>query len=324
VATPLGPQFRPPRGDADADALLAIRRRCAEADGYDPLSSTEALPSRDDLIQQLWAAVPERWTLVELNSQVVAYGRINTWTEGDGTRVFLHLGWVLPEWRGKGIGTALLRELERRIKALAAAESAPRWEYAANASSTEPEATQLVLNNGYRPGYTVLEMGLDWAAFEASLARTFWPSGFDARPVVAEHLPAIAAAIDEAYRDEYPGERFHEPMDVPAYAAELLEPPFDLALFQVAWDGDAVAGQVLPRIERGRAEIYEVSVRPAYRRRGLGRALLTRALLDLRARGVDVVRLHTMGEFPTRARDLYEALGFRVLKTFPRYRKPGH
>jgi len=76
--------------------------------------------------------------------------------------------------------------------------------------------------------------------------------------------------------------------------------------------------------ERGRAVIDEVSVRPAWRRRGLARALLTRALRDLRSRGVAVVRLNTNAQFRTRARDLYTSLGFRVVKEFPHYRKsPG-
>ena len=110
-------------------------------------------------------------------------------------------------------------------------------------------------------------------------------------------------------------------MDEAAYTADLAGPHFDRGLFKVAWAGDEVAGQVIPLIERGRAEIYEVSVRPAYRRRGLGRVLLTQALLDLRARGVTTVRLHTMAEFPTRAVDLYHSLGFETVKTFPRYRK---
>lgn len=75
-------------------------------------------------------------------------------------------------------------------------------------------------------------------------------------------------------------------------------------------------------LERGRAEIDEVSVRPGWRRGGVARALLSEALLALRERGVDEVRLNTVAEFRTRAMDLYESLGFRVLKRFPRYRKP--
>ncbi len=322
MTTPLGPQFRPPRGQADADALLTIRQECADHDGYDPLSTVEGLPTRQDLREQLQAAAgaPERYPLMEFNNQVIAYGRILDWTEGDGMCVWLHLGWVRPAWRGMGVGTALLRELEQRIRQLAAAESAPRWEFAANASSTEPEATQLLLDNGYRPGYSVLEMGLDWAAFDAA-ARAVWPDGFALRPPTAADTPAIARSVAEAYRDEYPGERYHEPMDVAHYAEELAGPRFDLSLAQVAWAGDEPAGQVIPLIARGRAEVYEVSVRPAYRRRGLARALLARQLDELRARGVAVVRLHTMAEFPTQAVNLYQSLGFRTLKEFPRYRK---
>ncbi len=322
MTTPLGPQFRPPRGDADADALLTIRQECADRDGYDPLSTVEGLPTRQDLLEQLQAAAaaPERYPLVEFNNEVIAYGRILDWTEGDGMRVWLHLGWVRPAWRGRGIGTALLRELERRIAALAAVEGAPRWEFAANAGSTEPEATQLLRDNGYRPGYTVLEMGLDWAAFDAA-ERGAWPDGYTLRPPTAADAPAIAHSVEEAYRDEYPEQRYHEMMDVAHYAEELAGPRFDLSLAQVAWDGDEPAGQVIPLIERGRAEIYEVSVRPAHRRRGLARALLARQLDELRARGVAVVRLHTMAEFPTQAVRLYESLGFHTLKEFPRYRK---
>jgi len=50
--------------------------------------------------------------------------------------------------------------------------------------------------------------------------------------------------------------------------------------------------------------------------------LLLRALHSLRARGIGVVRLHTRADFRTHARDLYHSVGFRVLKEFPRYRKP--
>jgi ribosomal protein S18 acetylase RimI-like enzyme len=321
MPTPLVPHFRLPRGDADADALVAIRQECADADGYDPLSTVEGLPTREDLLAQLRAAVSgqERWLLVEFNNEVIAYGRIGDWTEGDGMCVWLHLGWVRPAWRNKGVGTALLRELEGRIRTLA--EGAPRWEFAANAAGTEPAATQLLLDNGYHVAYTVLEMALAWDAFDAA-APAVWPAEFTLRPATAEDVPAIAHSVAEAYRNEYPADRYHEPTDEVDYAAELAAPRFDRGLFQVAWAGDEVAGQVIPLIERGRAEIYEVSVRPAYRRRGLARALLARQLDVLRARGVAIVRLHTMAEFPTRAVDLYRDLGFETVKVFPRYRKP--
>jgi len=94
-------------------------------------------------------------------------------------------------------------------------------------------------------------------------------------------------------------------------------------LWQVAWDGDQVVGQVLSLVQHGRAEVFEVSVRPAWRRRGLARALLSRALLTLRGRGIDVVRLGTVSEFRTRAS------GCSAVRAFPwhksgRSRQGGH
>lgn len=79
---------------------------------------------------------------------------------------------------------------------------------------------------------------------------------------------------------------------------------------------------MLTQVRDNRAEVFEVSVRAPWRRRGLARALLTRGLQVLIDRRVEAIRLCTLAEFPTRACDLYRSLGFRVVKTFPRYRKP--
>ena len=105
-------------------------------------------------------------------------------------------------------------------------------------------------------------------------------------------------------------------------APTLRQPGHDPALWQVAWEGEEVAGQVLCKIERGRGEVYEVSVRPQWRRRGLARGLLAFGLRALQERGVSTVRLHTVSEFPTQAKNLYGSVGFHVRKAFPRYRKP--
>jgi mycothiol synthase len=147
------------------------------------------------------------------------------------------------------------------------------------------------------------------------------PAGIEVRPVLPEHYPLISASIGEAYQNEYAESRFQETFDAAAYAAKLRAPKHDPTLWQVAWAGQQIAGQVLARVENGRAEVFEVSVRPAWRRQKLARALLSRALQGLRARGLEVVRLHTVAEFRTRASDLYRSVGFRVLKEFPRYRK---
>jgi ribosomal protein S18 acetylase RimI-like enzyme len=327
-----GLRFRPPAGVSDADDLLAVRLACADRDQVDPLSSAESLPTRQGLAEWLAAVAPGRAIVAEIEGRAVGYNRLNEWTEADGTHVWLSVGWVLPEWRGRGLGTALLhwsegrtRELAGRMREKGEGENAAyRWEYAGNASQTEPEATALLLDNGYGVGYTVLEMGLDWAVFAAAHNPVAaLPEGLTLRAGNPDDAARIAASVAESYRNEYEGGRFGEVFDAAAFAAELRGSEHDPALWRVAYAGDEVVGQVIPLFERDRAEIYEVSVRPAWRRGGVGRTLLTAALLGLREREIAVVRLNTVAEFQTRAVDLYRSLGFSVLKEFPRYRKAG-
>ena len=322
-------RFRPFAGVGDADKLRFVQTACAGPDGVDPLSTTERTLSREDIVRSLDAMTQaggrDRTILAEVGDEAVGYNRFFDWIELDDTHVWLHVGWVVPAWRGRGLGTALLHWAEGRIRELAATRGEP-WEFAGNASGTEVEATALLLESGYHAAYTVLEMELDWEAFgrvetEFSRKNSVSSPGIAIRPGDAADAALIAASIDESYRGEYEGGRFAERFDPAAYAEELAEASHDPALWRVAWAGDAVVGQVIPLIERGRAEVYEVSVRPAWRRRGIARALMVDALRELRRRETAVARLHTVAEFPTRATDLYQSLGFRVVKEFPRYRK---
>ncbi len=317
--------FRTIRGADDAPALHAVRLGCMAHDRVDHLSTSERVPTgehlRMSLSQALAAGRRDWWLVAEISGQVVGYSLIECWPEGDGTWVYLSLGWVLPQWRSRGIGTAMLHWAEDTIRRLAAAQHpGAKIEFAANASGTELEATALLLHEGYHVGYTVLEMGLDSST---SVAVAALPVGLEVRPATPDHYVLIAESVREAYQHEYDAGRYNDEFnfDVNAYTAELSASRNDPLLWQVAWDGNLVVGQVLSRIENGGAEVFEVSVRPAWRRRGLARGLLSRSLYTLRARGVDVIRLHTNADFPTRAIDLYRSVGFRVLKEFPRYRK---
>lgn len=318
-----GLHLRPIRGEEDAEALCAVHAGRSAHDAVDPISTFEDSPGRDELrtalLEAISAGQQDRWLVAQAGDRVVGYSQIDCWPEEDGMWVYLILGWVLPEWRGQGIGTAMLHRCEDAVRHLAAAHHPnEKFEFAANASSTEKDATALLLHEGYRAGYTVLEMGWDPAV---PLPELSLPPGIQVRPALPEHYPLIAASVGEAYQHEYAGSRFQETFDPADYAARLASARHDPALWQVAWDGDRVVGQVLSAMEDGRAEVFEVSVHPAWRRQGLARALLASALRSLRGRGVEVIRLRTVAEFRTRASDLYRSVGFRVLKEFPRYRK---
>jgi mycothiol synthase len=319
-----GLRLRPIRGEEDAPDLVAIHLARKDHDQVDPLSTLESIPSLESMQTALTHAMAkgqqEDWLVAEVDKRVVGYGRIASWPERDGTWVYLALGWISPSWRGRGIGTAMLHRTEERIRHLADRDHpGENVELAANASSTEEEAAALLLHEGYQVAYTLAEMSFE----DTGLIRIqAMPGGFEVHKASPDHTPLIARSVYEAYEDEYPGGRYDASGDPEDFAAQLNAPEQDPSLWQVAWYGDEIAGQVLTIVERGRAEIFEVSVRPHWRRHGLARSLLSQTLQNLASRGIDVIRLHTRTDFQTRAIDLYTSLGFRVLKEFPRYRKP--
>ena len=204
---------------------------------------------------------------------------------------------------------------ESRIQELALEHPTEgQWEYASNASSTELEATALLQAEGYSAAYTVLDMELTDFSL---IPEPRLPEGLELRSLTPEHYRAVWDSIQEAYSRGRYGE-----IPTDAHFREYFPPEHDPALWKVAWEGAEVAGQVLCRIERGRGEVYEVSVRSHWRRRGLARGLLAYGLQTLQQKGVRTIRLHTVSEFPTQAKNLYGSVGFRVRKEVPRYRKP--
>lgn len=147
------------------------------------------------------------------------------------------------------------------------------------------------------------------------------------RPVTPDQYPQIWAADVEAFRDHW---GFAEP---PAGAyEEWQEDPIAMQteLWQIAWDGDQVAGQVRSFInhtenaEQGRLRGYTecISVRRPWRRRGLARALILNSLRILKEQGMTEAALGVDTQNTSGALRLYERCGFRPLFGGALYRKP--
>jgi len=309
--------FRPFGGPGDLRDFAAVRAACAVRDQVDNLSSVESVPTLTDLEERLVRSEgfdPARDVLVaEVEGRIIGYSSAMWWTETDGTWVYLTLGWVLPQWRGRGIGTAMLHWAQARLRDLAASHPTQGKAFlAANASETETDAAALLTNEGYRPAFCVIELGMDDLT---GLRAAPLPRDFIIRPVVSADLLALHRSMDQAYL----GHAFSVSHPYEAWAAEQT----DLETWHVAWDAATgeIAGQVQVVQFKGRGEVAEVSVGAPYRGRGLGQALVSRALLALREQGIQEARIHTLAENPHQSWHLYEKVGFRVLKRFPRYRK---
>ena len=308
---------RPLRLPDDLPALAAVRAAIGPADGVDPRSVAEKVPTLADLQRTLVASEgfdPMRDVLaITVDGRIIGYSAAEWWTETDGTWLYLTMGRLMPEWRRRGIGTAMLHWAEAHCRELAATHPTPgKAFYGANASETECDATALLLNEGYYVAFTLLEMGLDDLS---RLRDVQLPPGFVTRPVPPADLPALFESMNGCYADHEFGEVVHY--------ADWAKKQDDLRTWHVAWDEHTgrIAGQVQAMLQDGRPVLEEVSVRAPYRRRGLARALIARGLDALREQGVQSVRLCTLLENPQQAWRVYESVGFHVLKRFLRYRK---
>ncbi|QBD76092.1 GNAT family N-acetyltransferase [Ktedonosporobacter rubrisoli] len=306
-----GLTFRLYRGEADLEGIEAVRQgvRAADSDiwlpGPDPAGhDSPSNPLRDCL-------------LAEVNGKLIGYTWLDWWTEADGTQLYLHLGWLLPEWRRKGIGRALLRWQEQRLRQIASTHRPSEQRmFGANANEQQPGHLALLLNEGYHAAFTVVQMSCHLPL--QPIQPLPLPDGLELRPVQPEQHYAIYSANEEVFRASNLGyiERSYE-----EYLSDLKLPETDTRLWFVAWAGDQIAGLVINEIDECGGHTPWVAVQQPWRRRGLARTLMTHTLRGFQERGVRQAELSTIAENPSRSVHLYESVGYTIVKRWPRYRK---
>ncbi len=148
------------------------------------------------------------------------------------------------------------------------------------------------------------------------------PAGLIIRPMRI----ADTRHIYEAYKDAWQGLWGETPASEADYhdflSDNVYSSLFDASLWQIAWDGEDVAGFVIAALAGEVGKFPEVAVRKRWQRRGVGMALMTRAMRLLRERGATQLRLFTNAENPVGAKTMYERLGFRDSKRHDFLRKP--
>jgi mycothiol synthase len=318
-----GLTFRTYRGPEDFPGMVAVYDLCRPVDGYEWPTSVEDLARtfahmdhcdpRQDMI------------FADVRGETVGHGRGRWYREPDGTVLHDLIGHVAPVWRRRGIGRAILRWTEERQRKVASEQTEPGpHQFQVSTQDSEQGMAELLLGEGYAVVRRWYRMTRPLAG---EIPDAALPDGLEVRPATPDQYRRIWEADVEAFRDAW---GFAEPQ-AGAYE-EWLEDPVAMmpGLWQIAWDGDQVTGQVRSFInhkenaEQGRARGYTecISVRRPWRRRGLARALILRSLRILKEQGMTEAALGVDTENVSGALRLHERCGFRPARSGSVYRKP--
>jgi mycothiol synthase len=321
-----GLSLRPYAGAADIPAIVAVINGEWAHDG---------LPERVTVGQKQaeYAHASEQFdpardiTIAEVDGRAVGYS-IRGWNDAADSeqREYRVDGSVLPEWRGRGIGRALLAESMRLAAEMAARHDTPRGRtFGSMSHEGQPRDEALLRSVGFEPVRYFFAMErphLD------DVPDGPLPDGIEVRAVTRTDAPRVFAADVEAFRDHWGG--FD---DSPEELQRWLDSPeFDPSLWVVGFDAQSgeIAGAVINAVyaeenaELGRQAgwLDSVFTRRPWRGRGLARALICRSLLLLRERGLTSAMLGVDADNPTGALKLYQSVGFEVVHRATAWRKP--
>jgi len=254
------------------------------------------------------------WVAVAADGAVAAVGWI--WPETAGEVTADH--YVHPEHRGRGLGETMLDAIEVRGAELpphASTGAARRLVVWCEDSDAERRAS--LDRRGFAAARRYFEMEIDLAD---DLATPTWPPKIEARgfrPGIDDH------AVHEADLEAFAKHHLYEPRGYDEWRIFHADAPdADVTLWWLAWDGDELAGFVIPFAGDRGAVIGDLAVRGPWRGRGIGRALLLAALATLRERGQTVVRLTVDAQNVTDAVRVYEAAGMHVSRRFDVMERP--
>jgi mycothiol synthase len=323
-----------PRAPRVPDASFRLFR---DAPDYGRLAELAGIANRHDGIpwmptaQQLETEIGSKTTIdpkrdllfAEVGDRTVAATMVERVVR-DAAPMYDMEGFVLPEFRRRGLGSALLDWTVERIRQRAAIEDAGN-NVTVEAGAEEQEVGHRALLEG--AGFTpVRHFFLMRRAPLDDVPDAPLPAGLEIRPVTGDQRRPIIAAEFEAFRDHW-GSRA---MTEEAVQTTLNMAELNTDLWVVAWDGDQIAGAVEnwiwseenEKLGIKRGWLERISVRRPWRRRGLARALTARSLIRLREAGMDEAMLGVDSENPNGALGLYEGLGFEVYSRSAAYRRP--
>jgi GNAT superfamily N-acetyltransferase len=309
-------RFRALEAERDFQALADLISVSSVADRTEEAVAAESLKNRLQHLNNFDLSTD--LLLAQVGEQLVAQAMLSWGVYEGDLRVFSVDGCVHPDWRGRGLGRALLSWQEARAHQIAVAVPAGSTSCLQTyVPDTAQAKVRLFEHAGYLPvryAFVMVRPNLD------DVPDLPLPEGLEVRPVRPEDLRTLWNAKVEAFQDHWG----HRPSTEEDYLRTMNDPALTPQLWQVAWDTQTneVAGMVVNYIFKEENERYHlkrgwtdpICVRRPYRRRGLARALIMRSLKVLRVQGMTEAALGVDAENANKALHLYESCGYQPVQ----------
>jgi len=317
-----GLMFRGFHEESDYPHMVEIINACWQADNIQYSTSLEEITNE---YEHLVNCDPYRdMIFAEVNGRVIGYGRVFWEKLSQGVRIYNSFCDLHPDWREKGIGTAMLQANESHLRQIAAEhpQDGPRF-YQSWAADTETGRIALLENQGYEPVRYELDLVRD---LREPFPEAPLPEGLEVRPVVKpENIWQVFEAANEAFLDHWG----YRPTTDEEFKGWMKDPNFRPELWKVAWDGDQVAGSVQnfykpkenAEFTRKRGYTEGISTRRPWRGRGLASALIVQSMKMFKEMGMTETAHSVDSENTSGALRLYKRLGYKVVKQYTTYRK---
>jgi len=178
---------------------------------------------------------------------------------------------------------------------------------------------QLFAANGYKSNISFLIMEL---VLSEAPTPPQWPAGITVRPFVKDQDEQATYETDEeASKDK----GYHEPLSYDGWVKRMGmdKESFDPSLWFLACAGSEVTSVALNVFakELNTGWVDHLSVKQAWRKRGIGKALLLHSFTEFYQRGIQHIKLSVDSKSLTNAPRLYESIGMKTVQQYHIYRK---
>lgn len=291
----------------DAQRTLDLMVRCDLSEYDEPDADMQDLLfdwSQIDLTRDAWLALTP-------DSGVVGYGAVLPWSSD-----LQYDFYVDPSWESLNLGQELLARCDDRGFFLAEERDGDgvmlAKTYIAHVNQRDRE---IVKGAGFHLKKYIFQMRIE---MDSTPREPRWPIGISVRTAVPNQDDRTIYELIQSAFDQ-PG---RTPPSFEEWKAFLMRPDiFEAGLWFLGVADEQVVGACLCFEYPGQGWVRQLGVADAYRRRGLGTALLLHAFGEFSKRGICEVGLTVDSDNP-RAFTFYQRVGMERVRQYDEYEKP--